>query len=118
MDSGELFDGGLGYGWDAPLESRERGRVVPQILDTFVFTDSIRTWELALPNGYYEIWLAVGDAQYPQGPHLVVIDDVTAIPGQTTAGGDFLEIKTGAQVTDGFLTVAIGGASVISQSSA
>ena len=109
LDHGKVFDGARGYGWDAPVESRERNQPVPQVLDTFVFSSAARTWELSLASGDYDIWYGLGDATYAQGPHRLVVEGVTAVQGTSTTAGAFLEGKIRARVEDGSLTVAIGG---------
>ncbi len=107
-DSGQPFSADRGFGWNVAIPARERGRALPQSLDTLVFTSAIRTWEMAVPNGDYEVWLAVGDAMYAQGPHRVVLEGVAVVAGESTTAGGFLELRTGAHVTDGRLTVALG----------
>ena len=109
-DTGLVFDAVRGYGWDAPLVSRDRNSQVPQALDTFVFSLLARTWELALPNGKYEVLVSVGDACCSQGPQRVIVEGATAINGKVTAAGEFVEKSAVVQVSDGRLTVQIGGA--------
>ncbi len=107
-DSGQPFDVARGYGWDAAVDSRERNRPVPQVLDTFVFSFAVRTWELALPNGDCDVWYGLGDPDFTQGPHRLVVEGTTVVEGTATQAGAFIEGKTAARVTDGKLTVAIG----------
>ncbi len=98
------------YGWDAPVQSRERGKTaVPQVLDTFVFSSAVRTWEVSLPNGTYDVWYGLGDAIYAQGPHRLVVEGTVAENAATTAAGQFIEKKTRVNVADGRLTIRIGG---------
>ena len=68
--AGSPFDAPRGYGWNTTLSmwSRERGRNVPQVLDTFIFSSAVRTWEMELANGFYDVWLSVGDACVRPGP--------------------------------------------------
>lgn len=108
IDSGQTFTAIRGYGWDAALPNRERNKPVPQVLDTFVFSSAVRTWELAVPDGDYDVWYGVGDTDHAQGPHRLEVEGVLAIDNQATAIGSFLEGSTQAQVADGKLTVRIG----------
>ncbi len=109
-DVGASYDPQRGFGWDVAAESRERGRAVPQVLDTFVLATDPRTWELEIPNGFYEVWAGVGDPAYPQGPHRLLIEGVVAVSAITTRAGESLERRVGIRVTDGRLTVHVGGA--------
>ncbi len=117
-DRGETFDAGRGYGWDAGVQARERNQNVEQVRDTLVFSTSPRTWEIEMDNGYYEVWLVAGDPRYAQGPHRVRVEGTPAIEDLSTSTGEFIEVKTGAHVTDGRLTVEIGstlGTTVLNQ---
>ena len=109
-DTGAPFDAVRGYGWDEALPSRDRQQDVPQVRNTFVFTASPRLWEQELANGFYEVWLSVGDASNPQGPQRVVVEGTTIIDQEFTSAGQFLERHGVAQVVDGRMTVEIGGA--------
>src|SRR5690606_27832429 len=79
-DYGQPYDDGRGYGWvaidsPAPLDltanGRERNAVGDQRLDTFIYmqyggnpADGNLTpgrWEFAVPNGTYDVKVAVGD---------------------------------------------------------
>ncbi len=108
IDSGQTFSAVRGYGWDATMPSRDRNRAVPQVLDTFVFSSAVRTWELAVPNGDYDVWYGVGDVDFAQGPHRLEVEGVLVIANVPTAAGAFIEGSTQAQVADGRLTVRIG----------
>ena len=60
-DIGDTFLSSRGYGWSAAVPTRERNQSPYQILDTFAFTQPERTWEAAVPNGFYDVALSVGD---------------------------------------------------------
>ena len=108
-ETGAVFDPGRGFGWSVPVGTRERGRPIPKADDTFAFSRSARTWSLSVPNGWYHVWLSVGDASYAQGPQRVVVEGVVAVNGASTAAGEFLEAQHDVEVKDGRLSVVIGG---------
>ena len=108
-DTGEPFDALRGYGWDQSVPTLDRFANVPQVDDTFAFSEVARVWEFGLSDGVYEIFLVVGDAVSASGPHLVSIEGVPVVAGTLTNGGEFLRTGSPVHVTDGRLTVGIGG---------
>ena len=110
-DWGQAFDEELGYGWNVPItgNTRERDLLEEQRLDTFVFSQVVREWNLALPVGTYAIDFISGDAAYPQGPQQVVVEGNTAMDGVTMPAGEFWAISVCADVGYGKLTIEIGG---------
>ena len=65
-DTGEVFglrSNGWSYGWssDHTAVARDRGVQADQRLDTLIHFHQGQSWELALPNGLYEVTAAVGD---------------------------------------------------------
>jgi hypothetical protein len=118
MDSGGPYDEGLGYGWNlifSPegdgIPTAEADQDIPQVLDTHAYSADLASWELAVSEGYYEVWLAVGDGGSASGPHRVVLEGLPVVLDRTTRPGEFIELRTGAFVQDGFLTIEIGGSS-------
>jgi hypothetical protein len=109
VDSGLVFDGERGFGWSHNLPARERKLRLPQVLDTFVFTSATRTWELELPEGSYRVYFGLGDARYAQGPQNLVVEGETAVENEFTDAGTFLEASTIVFVSDGRLTLEVGG---------
>ena len=107
-DSGEVFDAGRGYGWNYSLPSRDRNIQMPQF-DTFVFSSLPTTWEMAVENGTYEVTVSAGDSQFSQGPHRVVVEGVLLIEGTTSLASPHRVKTATVVVTDGRLTVTIGG---------
>ncbi len=108
VDCGQTVTAARGYGWDAAVESRDRNATSDQRRDTFVFSKTVRTWEMALPNADYLVHVVVGDARYAQGPHRVVVEGATAVGDLATAAGMYLDGTVVAAVRDGRLTLAIG----------
>lgn len=111
-DWGAPYDALRGYGWSRNLSgaSRTRGRASDPSLDSFVFVGlNPATWKLDVPNGTYHVSVAVGDAVYPQGPQRVIVEGVGLVNGETTAPMQFLFRSAFVTVSDGQLTVEVGG---------
>ena len=51
----------------------------------------------------------MGDATFAQGPQRLLVEGVTVVNNETTAAGAFLERDVTVEVTDGRLTLAVGG---------
>jgi hypothetical protein len=110
-DSGDGYgDRGNGYtyGWDTDVsgDARDRNAHADQRYDTLIHmwrTDP-RTWEVELPNGYYAIWLVMGDASYTDQVNTMDVEGVilTDPDGQD----NFDEYNAIVQVTDGRLTIS------------
>ena len=109
-DYGYSFDEDAGYGWvseDQPYtDDMDTGG--PRVLDTFAYSTTPVTWEIAVPPGAYDVWFAVGDPSAPAGPHRVVLEGLPVVLNEPTGAGRFIERRAGAYVYDGFLTVEIG----------
>ncbi len=112
VDDGSLFSSTRGYGWSFALPSRQRGVNPDPKLDTLVFSQSVATWNYTIANGSYLVSLAAGDPSYDQGPQRVLIEGQTAINNISTAAGSFQTVTDlPVTVTDGQMTVVIGGTS-------
>src|ERR1051325_9340648 len=63
-DTGGVFGArnGRQYGWSASKTCVDRDVVADQRLDTFCALQVGDTWEIALPNGTYDVRVAAGDA--------------------------------------------------------
>ena len=110
-DCGQPYTEAAGSGWKGSvLECRDRGVQPSQELDTFCFTsDPNRVFEIDIPPGDYDVTVRAGDAQFAQGPHLVVAEGVTLINNQSTAPNQFLLGTGRVLVRDGRLTLVVGG---------
>jgi len=62
-----------------------------------------------VPYGTYHVRIGVGDAMFAQGPQRVVVEGTTVVNNESTAAGAFLEREATVKVSDGRLSVAIGG---------
>jgi hypothetical protein len=113
VDAGQPYTAARGWGWldGAVLPTRDRNVLADQRLDTFAFTAPAEEWAASLPPGRYEVGLAVGDPLFPQGPQRVEVEDTLAFDGATTAASqNFFATLAGVRVTDGRLSVRVGGA--------
>ena len=109
-DSGQVYATGRGYGWDQAVTPVARGINADLRKDTLVVVGApARTWEMALPNGDYEVTLDVGDPAASSGPHQIVVEGAPVFLGETTQSNTFLERKAHVAVRDGRLTIAVGG---------
>lgn len=126
--------GGLEYGWvdvstGAPLSlvgnGRDRNRTgIDQRFDTVLHMqgndvprfNGVRvpgTWELSVPDGSYDVLVAVGDA--PSGTvydsqHSVTVEGVAAVTRfQATPSQEYKQASVTVAVTDGRLTLAPTG---------
>ncbi len=109
-DAGLPFSSARGWGWDAPMGTRDRALLGDRVLDTLAHVDSgqPRTWEIEVPPDFYEVQLSVGDAQYPQGPHFVSVEGQPWLGDASTTAGQFLRLSGQLLVTDGRLTIEFG----------
>lgn len=79
---------GHSYGWSAGASDDARERRSPAsasaLYDTLIHTRG-RVWQLALPNGVYDVKLVAGDPTYYGGCHRVSIGGVPALAGCTSS---------------------------------
>jgi hypothetical protein len=111
VDTGAPYSPASGHGWDTTLQNRDRALLGDPVLDTLVFTSGApASWRLDLPADYYRVQLAVGDAQYAQGPQTVVVEGEAWLADAWTAAGEFITASGSVLVLDGELTIAVGEA--------
>lgn len=113
-DTGALYGdrgGGLSYGWssDHTDVSRDRGLQADQRLDTLIHFHQNKTWELALPNGLYEVTVSIGDAQFGS-THTLNVEGVNYWNAVTLAPDDYRQVTQQVTVADGRLTLNQGAA--------
>ncbi|MFQ5599765.1 MAG: metallophosphoesterase, partial [Candidatus Krumholzibacteriia bacterium] len=109
-DHGTFFNPSAGHGWDRTVPTNRRGADADARRDTYVEVRSPDSalWELEVPNGSYRVNLVVGDPKW-NGVHRVDIEGLRVVDDVSTSSG-FHEIRDHlAAVTDGRLTVRIGG---------
>ncbi|MBN1507999.1 MAG: LamG domain-containing protein [Sedimentisphaerales bacterium] len=109
-DCGEVFGdrgNGYSYGWDRDIQSdaRKRGRSADQRYDTIVQMqeNGPTTWEIEVPPGVYNLYLACGDPSYTDQINTLDIEGTI----QTDPDGPdyFDEYSLTVTVTDGRLTI-------------
>ncbi|MCR2824566.1 malectin domain-containing carbohydrate-binding protein [Microbacterium sp. zg.Y909] len=132
-ETGTAFSTQRGYGWfnaatDQPVDrpAATRYRTAPLVgvayptderLKTFGFLDNSTQptytngyWEYVLPNGTYEVGVSVGDANYIDSTHGVLVEGQPVINGFVpTAATPFQTGVRTVTVTDGRLTISNSG---------
>jgi len=111
-DVGDTFrdhGSGFSYGWNFPnYRGRDRNNHPDQRYDTLNHMQQIGTgiWEIALPNGQYDVWAVFGDPSYTNQVNTIDIEGVV----MTDPDGQdhFDEYHLAVTVTDGRLTIAPG----------
>jgi hypothetical protein len=111
VDAGAAFGdrgNGFSYGWsqDATATPRDRNNPLSpdQRYDTLIHMWTM-TWEIAVPNGTYNVHAVVGDATYTDVNSKLTAEGVLAIDGVTSAGKAWLEGTVTVTVSDGRLTI-------------
>jgi uncharacterized repeat protein (TIGR03806 family) len=120
VDAGLIYGaraGGLTYGWNADVSGglRDRNLLTDQLRDTVVHlqrapvTDAV--WEIALPNGSYQVSAVCGDAGYFDSVYRLTAEGVLIVNGTPTSANRFVETPAGGAVvivSDGRLTLRSG----------
>ncbi len=111
-DSGLQYTQARSYGWVQDISSMARARDINTDLrlDTFVYSDGeVYTWQAQVPNGSYLVTLTVGDAEKARGNHKVVLQGEVVVNASTQAN-QFITVQNHpVTVTNGMLTLQIGG---------
>jgi len=102
---------GLVYGWssDHTDQARERSLAADQRFDTLIHFEAGQSWEFALPNGVYEVTVAVGDPANNDGRHTINVEGVNFWNAQPDGNGPLVQTRV-VSVADGRLTVDQGSA--------
>ena len=113
-DTGEVFGSrgnGLSYGWssDHTDVSRDRDLNADQRLDTLIHFHQGQDWELALPNGLYEVTVSIGDAEFGS-THTLNVEGTNIWNAVALSPGDFLVDTQQVTVSDSRLTLDQGAA--------
>lgn len=111
-DTGQTFgarSGGLTYGWNQSATgfTRDRNVTSDQRFDTLVHMQQYgnRTWELAVPNGTYSVFVMAGDPQYFDSVYRINVEGELTVNGTPSSGDRFISGTQTVEVTDGRLTV-------------
>jgi hypothetical protein len=120
VDNGSLFaerGNGFTYGWNFGVTGTTRDRnnssSPDQRYDTLVHSQHSSTpgeamWEIALPNGDYEIHFVAGDPSYFDSYYHILAEGNTLINAAPTSGNRWLENTITITVSDGRLTLTNG----------
>ena len=113
QDGGQVYgDRGNGqtYGWNIDLQSASRDRNVSpdQRNDTLNHMQRFGNgvWEIAVPNGTYNVTLVAGDTNYTDSVYRTNVEGVLALNGTPTSNARFIQGSISVNVTDGKLTVS------------
>ncbi len=114
-DSGYSYDEERGYGWNG------RGRLSPvdrnssmspdQQHDTVMAIYPYQQWEMAVPNGTYEVTVSIGDPKKSLYEQNIQAEGQTVFQNARVARGCWIEETVVVEVTDGKLTLTFRGAS-------
>ena len=117
-DTGAVFGSrgnGLTYGWNAANNNgvdRNSKKSSNQAFDTFIHMqkNGSFTWELAVPNGSYDVRIVAGDAVFNSGDfYHILAEGQSAINGrQTLTHQHWIGSNQPITVTDGRLTIGNG----------
>jgi N-acetylneuraminic acid mutarotase len=112
-DSGAAFsDRGNGYfyGWDSDISgaARDRNHADDQRFDTLIHTQQNggnHAWEIAVPNGAYNVHLVAGDMDYVDSVYKFNVEGATALGGTPNWGARWIGGNATVNVADGRLTI-------------
>ncbi len=109
-DTGRVCNDPRKFGWqrDLSTSSRRRKTLPENIRDTFVFTRTRAVWELQIENGSWTVTACLGDAGYDQPGQRLNVEGVQLVDEESSAAGQFIEVSTTVDVTDGRLTLTLG----------
>jgi len=115
-DGGLIYGGrsdGLTFGWNVDVSATTRDRNHQdspyQMRDTLVHMQKDEApnarWEIAVPNGSYEVELTAGDPAYFDSTFKIAVEGVLVIDGKPTSAIRWLNGGARVQVSDGRLTI-------------
>lgn len=111
-DDGDLFGArdGLAFGWnsDHNMQGRDRNVMSDQRQDTVMRLLAGAQWEMAVPNGEYDLVLSVGDAS-ADSVNTLNAEGTAVWSGAACAAGVFQVKSVRVLVSDGRLTLDNGG---------
>ena len=117
LDSGAVFGdrgNGRSYGWnvDASRATRDRDPSHPDDTGKTLIhmqreADGVPdgVWELAVPNGSYEVQICAGDPNYIDSTYSIEVEGVLVLTGTPTGGQHLFEVTKTVTVSDGRLTI-------------
>lgn len=121
MDSGSLYGNrgnGFTYGWSVNNTSQARDRDSTRSPDQRYDTLNLLqksgksyTWELAVPNGTYTVFLVAGDATSYNSVYRINVEGALTVSGTPTSANRWIAGSRTVTVNDGRLTVSNGAGS-------
>jgi len=117
VDGGAVFGArnGLSYGWSvdnsAYMIDRNASKSPDQRYDTLCQMQqagNANTWELAVPNGNYDVNIVAGDAANPTGSIRINVEGVLVVSGDPSPSNRWISGRKTVAVSDGRLTVTNG----------
>jgi glucose/arabinose dehydrogenase len=116
-DNGALFGdrgNGLRYGWNQDNQfaarDRDNARSADQRYDTTILFQKMgnKHWEIAVPNGKYDVLVVAGDAQHFDSVYDITAEGRTILSGTPTTSRRWIEARATVTVSDGRLTLNNG----------
>ena len=109
-DTGLAYDDSRKFGWQRDLTaSNRRRRALPEnFRDTFIFTRTEDVWEHAIQNGRWQVTACLGDAAHDQRGQRFNVEGTQLVDDEASPAGQFIEVSTTVEVTDGRLTLMLG----------
>jgi hypothetical protein len=110
-----LRSDGKSYGWNADNSANTRERTSGFLATppdsrytrlAHMQRNGVFTWELAVPNGMYDVHLVAGDASFIDSTHVIDLEGRIALQGTPTAAAPWIESIVRVTVSDGRLTVS------------
>ncbi|HUR46443.1 MAG TPA: MBG domain-containing protein, partial [Candidatus Saccharimonadales bacterium] len=108
---------GYSYGWSGNNSGQTKDRnstlSLDQRYDTLISmqkTGSGRTWEIAVPNGSYAVFLVAGDATAFDSVYQILVENVLTLSGTPTSANRWISGTKTVVVSDGRLTISNGPA--------
>jgi glucose/arabinose dehydrogenase len=116
-DTGQVFGNrgnGFSYGWNASNSSTTRNRNASnspdERYDTLIHLqkspNSNARWEIAVPNGTYNVRLVAGDPKFFDSVYRINVEGVLGLAGTPTTSQRWIDSTVQVTVSDGRLTVS------------
>ncbi len=105
---------GLTYGWNADNTAAARERNNPaspdKRYDTTILMQKAgnKRWEMAVPDGTYQVHLVAGDANYFDSTYDITAEGHTILSGVPSTSNRWIEATVSVTVSDGRLTIDNG----------
>jgi glucose/arabinose dehydrogenase len=115
-DTGAVYGSrtnGLTFGWNksntSNAKDRNSSKSPDERYDTFIITTKSSggsTWEIAVPNGTYNVFVVAGDPSKSSGTYKYDVEGVLTVDGKASSSKRWVTGTSTVTVTDGRLTVS------------